>query len=147
MSLRDAVLTLRDRAKVLEARLTALTEQTQGIGGGCVHTLVEQVDEAAVAALRWVKQVRSAVGRAARPSTAVEVVQAGLTEAQGGLNQRRRKEPRRLWGRQLGLDLTDLWTRHELAREPGLRRLGAWARDTRPLVRAACFAARATDEA
>lgn len=147
MSLRDAVHALRDRAKVLEARLTALSEQTEGIGGGNVHTLVEQVDKAAVDALGWVKKVRAAAKRAAKPGADVEVIRAALAEAQTALNQLRRKEPRRLRGRALGLDLTDLCGRHERAREPGLRRLGSWARDTGPLVRAACAAARATDEA
>jgi hypothetical protein len=147
MPLRVAVLGLRDRAKVLEARLTALAGQTERIGGGSVHTLVEQVDKSAVDALGWVKRVRVAARRAARPGTDEEAIRTALTAAQHGLDELRRKEPRRLRGRALTADLADLCDRHEKARETGLRRLGAWAREVVPLVRAANAAARAADAA
>src|SRR5262245_3444896 len=105
MSLREAVLALRDRTRVLEARLTTLTEQTQAIGGGSLYTLVEQVDKAAVDALGWIKKVRAAVKRAAKAGDQPELVRSALAEAQQGLDQLRRKEPRRLRGRALAQDL------------------------------------------
>jgi hypothetical protein len=147
MSLRDAVHELRDRAKVLESRLAALSELTEGIGGGSVHALVDQVDKAAVDALGWVKKVRAAARRAAGAGANGEATRVALADAQHGLDQLRRKEPRRLRGRTLGLDLADLHGRHERSREPGLRRMGAWARDAGTLVRAAGAAARAADGA
>jgi hypothetical protein len=59
----------------------------------------------------------------------------------------RRKEPRRLRGRGLAADLDDLCSRHGRAREAGLRRLGGWAGDTGPAVKAVCAAHRAADAA
>jgi hypothetical protein len=146
MPLRVALIEFRERAKVLEARLTALARQTERIGGGSVHTLVEQVDKSAVDALGWVKRVRAAARRAARPGAGDEAVRTALAAAQYGLDELRRKEPRRLRGRALAADLADLSDRHERARDAGMRRLGAWAREVCPLVRAANAAARAADE-
>jgi hypothetical protein len=147
MSLRVAVLELRNRAKVLEARLEALAEHTERIGGGSVHTLVEQVDKSVVDALGWLKRVRAANRRAIKPGAGAETIRAALADAQQGLDQLRRKEPRRLRGRALAGDLADLCGRHERARDAGMRRLVSWARETGPLVRSVNAAARAADAA
>jgi hypothetical protein len=147
MSLRDAVVDFRERAKVLEARLKALSRHAEKVGGGSVHALVEQVDKAAVDALGWVKKVRAAVNRAVKAGANVEVVRAALVDAQARLDKLRVREPRRLRGRALVFDLADLQSRHEGARELEKRRLGAWAQETSRLVRAAGAAASAADEA
>jgi hypothetical protein len=145
MPLRDAILELRTRLRALRGGLERLAELTEGVGGGGVHVLVEQVDKSAVDALGWVKAAAKAVHRAAGASP--DAVRTALTDAQHALDQLRRKEPRRLRGRGLAADLDDLCSRHGRAREAGLRQLGGWARDTGPAVRAVCAAHRAADAA
>lgn len=147
MPLRDAILEFRDRVKTLRGRLEALAALTEGVGGGSVHSLVEQVDKAAVDALGWAKAAAKAARRAARRGAGSEAVRLALMDAQHALDQLRRKEPRRLRGRGLGVDLSDLCGRHERAREAGLRRLGGWARETIPLVQQVCAAYRAVEAA
>src|SRR5262245_41250625 len=105
MSLRGAILELWDRLKVLRTRLEALTELTTGVGGGCVHHLVEQVDKSAVDALGWAKEATKAIRRAAKPRAGLGAIRRHLTDAQHALDRLRQKEPRRLRGRALGVDL------------------------------------------
>jgi hypothetical protein len=147
MPLRDAILELRDRLMTLRVRLKALIALTQQAGGGSVHSLIEQVDKAAVDAQGWARAASRAVRRAAEPGARSEAIRLALTDAQHALDQLRRKEPRRLRGRGLATDLDDLCGRHEQARDAGLKRLGLWAKDTKPSVRAVCAAHRAVEAA
>ena len=142
MALREAVTALRERAKVLEARLVALARATDEIGGGGVHAVVEQVDKATVDARGWVKRVKRAAKRAARDGAGTDEVRAALADAQKGLDELRRKEPRRLRGRALASDLKDLHERHGRVKDAGPRRVGTWAREAGVLVRAVAAATR-----
>lgn len=169
MPLRDAILVLRERLKVLRARLGQLTEPgpdrrpagpwpadrrrgTQRPGPDACHKVVEKADASVVEARSWAKQMARAVARAARKRAGLAAVRVALTDAQLALDRLRENEPCYLLGEELRADLRSLVVRfvrnpRNLPLEPGQVELGGWAKRSRPEVEKACAAYRAVEAA
>jgi hypothetical protein len=111
------------------------------------HTVLHEVDMAALDALGWARKARAAAGRAARPGAGVDEVRAALTDAQCALDELRRNEPRKLREKELEVNLAGLCGPPKRGRTADQDWLAKWSEKTAPRVRSVCAALWAADEA
>jgi hypothetical protein len=144
MAIRAAVLELRHRVLTLQSRLEVLAERVTLAGGPTAHSVVNQVDTAALDALGWVKAMRRAIRSAGRAATPA-LERKALAEARQAAGQLKRKEPGKIH-RVLMADLAELGKTGTKAKKADAK-LMPWATETIPVVRAAAEALRAVDAA